>query len=266
MPEIKQNQPAEEYHANPAYGSTDIRNFLESPKKLWDTRNGIRSGETKAQELGTAFHAYLLEPETFASLYAIKPAGTDMRTKAGKEWREQNPQPRMISESELDTIKRMVDRMPPDIRQMLVGNLTEVSLYADILGIPCKARVDSITTDYGLMFDIKTINNINQIESHIYKYGYYIQSEYYKPIIEACTGQKLRNKYNVFCETQSPYRTKLIELDVDYQLLGADKVKQALEGIRKCIETGDWSDKSETHEIIGPPGWAWRDDDNQEEE
>lgn len=71
--------PAAEYHADPALGSSGIKDLLISP--LTYSVNAALKGaddSTAAKDKGNAFHKRLLEgPEAFAQHYAVKPSKDD---------------------------------------------------------------------------------------------------------------------------------------------------------------------------------------------
>src|SRR5688572_17211107 len=68
------NMPEGDYHRHAALGSSGIWNLLDSPATYAYFRDHP-SKESDATELGTAIHAYVLEPATFAARYFITPPG-----------------------------------------------------------------------------------------------------------------------------------------------------------------------------------------------
>jgi hypothetical protein len=72
--------PEDEYHADPAIGSSTLANMLVSPLTAWAQSNMNPEREerdTAAQALGSAFHRRLLEPDRYAVEYATLPDKDD---------------------------------------------------------------------------------------------------------------------------------------------------------------------------------------------
>lgn len=69
------NQPAEVYHAVPRLSASGIQRLLVSPATFWrgswldPERPDLDEEETKAQQLGKAYHVARLEPERFHETY-----------------------------------------------------------------------------------------------------------------------------------------------------------------------------------------------------
>lgn len=73
----------EDYHADPALGSTDIRNLLVAPSEFhWSWAGNperVESEDTEALTFGRAVHKLVLEgTNAFQGLYAPKPQGPDV--------------------------------------------------------------------------------------------------------------------------------------------------------------------------------------------
>lgn len=78
--------PEDVYHADPALGSTDLKNLLYDPAVYWHESphnpNRDRSDDTKWKRVGSAVHKYVLEgPEAFGRLYAAEPDASALRTR-----------------------------------------------------------------------------------------------------------------------------------------------------------------------------------------
>lgn len=74
------NMSEEDYHADPALGSGDVRNLLISPLTYWvnSHMSGWPDKESDALTNGSAFHKRIIEgAEKFAERYAVKPDKAD---------------------------------------------------------------------------------------------------------------------------------------------------------------------------------------------
>jgi hypothetical protein len=57
-------------------------------------------------------------------------------------------------------------------------------------------------------------------------------------------------------EVESPYLCSFIELDMQFQDMGEQKVKRGLHLWRECMKTGVWPSYSSSVYTIEPPGYA----------
>lgn len=147
----------EEYHADPAVGSSGIKMLIERPYRFWYERNKPprpalkkrpNTKESIAKKFGTAYHTLILEPELFD--YKIK-FGINESSIAGTlgegEWlRMQEMQRRLFSR--------------PRRAQLLMEGLSEVSFFwlDPETGIMCKVRFDKFAPAW--VVDLKTTRSV----------------------------------------------------------------------------------------------------------
>ena len=103
----------EVYRKSPGVSQSTLKKMALSPAKcLWDMEHPRPPSE--AQELGTAIHAALLEPELFNKTYTVRPK-FDRRTKVGKEgaerWEADNGDKKGIDQADMDTVNRVAARV-----------------------------------------------------------------------------------------------------------------------------------------------------------
>jgi hypothetical protein len=256
----------DEYHRNAAIGSGDIRDFIRSPQLYRDRQDGvIPDKDTPAMRLGTLTHMAFLEPERYASSVVTKPEGMSFATKEGKAWRDAHEGKEIVTEMESANIHHMRNRMPDEVRTMLASGLSEVTVRNKLAGFDVQCRADHWDRPGNMVYDLKTISAIEKVEGQIYKMGYHIQAQWYRRVIEAETG-KIPTMRLIFAETAPPYRWRVVQLDVDYQLLADQQIDDALEGIASRTKSGDWSDPEDLHLVASPPSWLNDDDTENEEE
>lgn len=259
------DESAEAYHANEAIGSTDIRDFLRSPRLFKDRQDGIQRKETPALLFGTASHMALLEPIRFARSAAFKPKGMKFSTKEGIAWRDAHEaEGRIIVEhDDAEALQMMHLRMPAEVREIFARCRPEVTVRGPMDGLICQIRVDMLDLDGGRFFDLKTIDRIEDIEKSVYKYGYHIQERWYSRLLKAETGRRLAGRF-VFVEKKAPFRWRIVELDADFVLIGDRAVIDAIDGIAARIKSGCWDDPGSLHEMVSPPEWATQELDEDE--
>lgn len=260
------DEPMDEYHRNAAIGSGDIRDFIRCPQLYRDRQDGvIADKQTPAMRLGSLTHMAILESERYAASVVAKPEGMSFATKEGKAWRDSNDGREIVTESEAANIHHMNERMPDEVRAMLTSGKSEVTFRLKLAGFNAQCRADHIDLPGNMLYDLKTISAIEKVEGQIYKMGYHIQAQWYRRIIEAETG-KMPTCRLIFAETSPPYRWRVVQLDVDYQMLADQQIDEALAGIAECEKTGKWGDKEDLHLVASPPSWLNDDDTENEEE
>ena len=244
------DEPAHIYHANTAMTSSKLRAFMKSPQLYKDTIDGLVYKSSRSMSFGEMVHTAVLEPERWENDYFVKPSDVDMRTKRGKEWKQsiELNGGSIISEDDCRTISTMIDRMPASVSDSLSGAKSEVVYRDDSQTIQC--RVDAIRDD--LKIDLKTILDIDQIERHIWKYGYHIQEAWYKFVIESVTKKPAPESILIFCETNPPYRWRIVELSDTYKRIAEREVTNAY---CEFLETKEFLETEDVDLYIMPPDW-----------
>lgn len=262
---IHYNESAKTYHAFAAMGSSDIRDFIRSPRLFRDRMDGLLPvAESEAMAFGTAFHCAVLEPEKFAAGYVTKPDGMSLATKEGKAWRDQHEGATIISAKDQTRIDFMLARMPAEAKALLSGGKSEVTFRVGLAGFQAQCRADHISEDLTMMSDLKTISAIEKVEKEIFNRGYHIQARWYQRVVQSETG-KIPEFRLVFCESAAPYRWKIVQLDADYFMLADEKIEAALADIAKREKSEDWSDPSDLHLVASPPSWLENNTEDEDE-
>lgn len=255
------DEPMDAYHTNEAIGSGDLRAFMRSPRLYMDQRLGIGGKkESAALSLGTLAHMYFLEPDRFAKEVVMKPEGHDGRTKEGKAWNEANAGRTTISVADQQVLDILKTRMPIFVETILgmSDGKAEVTYRAEVDGVMCQCRADWQFADEDgslAIYDLKTCQNVDEAAKSVWDYGYHIQQEFYRRVIRECTGKRPAFGF-LFCETQSPYRWRIVMLDDTLVRHANEKIGYALAGIQHCIETDDWSDTSPLQQTVSAPKWT----------
>jgi hypothetical protein len=250
------DEPSAVYHASEAIGSSDIRDYLRSPRLFKDKRDGLVPDKaTPALILGTLTHLAMLEPERFRQSIAVKPEGMSFATKDGKEWKAAHEGREILSQDDYCAIHMMMQRMPDECRRALSSGKSEVTVRSTIAGLSVQCRVDHWDEKSDVLYDLKTIDAIENVEREIHKRGYYIQQEWYRRVVAAERDGNAPGFVLIFCEKTWPFRWRIVELDADFVELGARAVADATHGINARIKSGDWSDPEDLHLIASPPSY-----------
>lgn len=207
-PGVYLNLDEDRYHADPALGSSDMRNLRLSPPDFWWGSASLNpdweqdeNDDTPAKVRGKAMHKLVLEGETgFARLFArgptqdrdATPAEKSAVTKAAKAKLAGSGRD-MLPAKDYDRIAiaaAMISKNPK-LKGAFEGGIPEVSIFWDKVVeiedqaklVRCKCRIDYLKPR-GLG-DLKSITNLKKIEfkracrEAIANYRYDIQTAHY---------------------------------------------------------------------------------------
>ena len=237
----------ETYHAHKALGSTTAKLVLTSRQLLKDAIDGIYSlGHKPCFDIGTVSHTMVLEPDEFAKLFTsegpINPKTGNMYgrgTKAFLEWQEQNPGLTVVE----PFLWRMLERMPQELREVFaLPGIAESSVIVDNDGWQAKCRPDWLCDT--VIYDYKTIDNIDNIHKQTDNLHYDFSAEWYKDVMKMETG-KTHTHELIFAEKKPPHRWRILKPDLEDVMLAQDQYFTAKEVINTAFKTGEWSDQSE---------------------
>ena len=264
---ISYTEPAEDYHANPATGSGDIRALMRSPMLYQETVRGTYPRETKPMLFGTHTHMALLEPSRFASKVVTEPdmyqpseGGEEKKWSniAGvcRKWHRDMKAAghSVITAKQREDLARMIGTMPRAVADIFAGSKHEVTYRTDMGGLLVQCRVDVEAKDD--RYDVKTIKSIESIERAILDRGYHVQDEWYRRVIAAETGARPKSMPFIFVESAAPYRWRIVDMDADYVALAVKAVDQAVHELHARILSGEWGDRDPLRVLVSPPEWA----------
>lgn len=155
--------PFDDYLADDALQSSDIKNLLISPLQYWINSplnpNRPPNKGTAAKDLGTLIHEVILENPD--KPLAQKPSGMSFTTKDGKAWRKQQLDNgvTIVTEDENRTLSTIIDACRRSgVTDELRGSIPEVTyVWTHESGHRCKIRLDAIKST--MAFDLKTFVN-----------------------------------------------------------------------------------------------------------
>ena len=210
------------YYEDKEYISASmIKQALQGSKKQFDYAMQ-NNKESEAMLVGSAFHAIMLEPETFGDLYAFEP-DVDRRTKAGKEyiaeWKEEHSRiPNHLSGKHSNMLWDMKDSLNahPKYKELIKNfksSIKEGINLFEIDGIKCKAKVDYYDPIQNIIIDIKTCNSVNlpDIIESIDKYMYGVQAAFYLDALNADAF------YFAFITKKKPYDVLIVKYGVSLE-------------------------------------------------
>ena len=122
----------------------------------------------------------------------------------------------------------------------------------------CRIRPDWISNDRTIILDYKTTSQLaepEQFSKTVVNYGYDIQDAFYRRGVSKIEDVEPSFVF-VVQEVESPYLCSFIELDMQFQDMGEQKVKRGLHLWKECMKSGKWPGYSEGLYTIEPDAWS----------
>lgn len=262
---LKPNISNADYQADPAIGSSNLKNALKAPAVYRATADGlIPFTSSPAKDRGTIVHTLILEPETFHDTVAVAPEFKGKGSVAAKaEFAAENEGKIIVSLEVIDQCRSMVDSLLslPEFAAILGESENELSGWYDdpITGLRCRYRPD-IRTDWCIA-DVKTCADASPdgFSRAIQNFGYHISAAHYLTGDSVLMGTDHRQFIFACVESSPPYLPALYVLNEEDLQLGEWQRKKAMSIIKQCTDSGEWpSYNSSIATGIGVPHWAKR--------
>jgi len=259
-PGIYDDLPADQYHADPAYSFSAIKQAMRSPAhlKAWLT---APPEQTPAMRLGTLTHLAVLQPDLFASTTAVAPI-VDRRTKEGKsiweQFQAQNTGKEIITNDEREQLTAMRDsvRIHPAASALLGEGTAEVSVFNQCAetGLPLKARMDWVREN--AIVDLKTTEDASPagFAKSVSNYRYDLQAAHYRRMLKL-QGRGDLPFYLIAVEKEAPFAVAVYRLDEGDLTLADMQMQQQLRAIASCCEFNSWPAYSREVETLTLPKW-----------
>lgn len=223
-------QTDEAYYADHTHVSASMIKVLsESPQEYYQRfiAHTMQDEDTDAMRFGRAFHAYILEPITFATRFAVAPK-CDKRTTKGKEeyaeFMAANAGKELVDAQDIELLKRLRDAIHTHKFASAVlskSGLVEHSIKWEADGLNRKAKPDFIIEENAIAVDLKTTDNASpaSFADAIGKYKYHLQAAWY--LGGLLNVSKTENYRFIFiaCSKKPPYSVAVYEIedeDIDF--------------------------------------------------
>jgi exodeoxyribonuclease VIII len=233
--------------------------FDRSPKHAFTEKE-----TTKAMEIGTALHSYILEPEKFKRDYFIMPI--EIKNRKNKPYPEMAKEVPESQEILLYEELQSFWEIKENLDNLLIGkseNFEGIS-FIDFLNqaekektiewsetffdleIKRKARIDLVKefSNLNIVIDLKSTTDCSKFDRKVNDFQLYRQAETYSRGYTILTG-KPTLFYFIDFETKEPFGCMIHELDEDYLFLGEIKNRQSIENYVKWVQSG--SDKNQIY-------------------
>jgi len=249
----------EEYHQHEAISSSAVKTV--HLKSLLHWKKSIYK-ESAAFDIGTAVHAFLLEPDK--DLVMCGP-----ETRRGKAWSEAKEEAdlegkTLLTKDDYNTCVAMTDSVMRNelAEELLVDEcgLNEVSIFSQDpdTGLQLKARPDLFIPERGILLDVKTTRDASPkqggFERQFFSLGYHVQAAFYKHVLEL-DGYPIEEFAFLAVEKEYPYAVQMHYLHKDVLSFGLLQVRDTLEQIKdvegKDVNFTGWPSRN----LILLPKW-----------
>lgn len=265
--EVAYNQSEFDYRRASGVNQSSLKKILESPAH-YQAAIKNRLIPTPAMEMGTAVHCLTLDgPEAFEAQYILKPDGIKLNTKEGKEWKAAAGRKKVLASGGKDDPWGAVHGMDESLRRLAYFDPSqkdyikhnEVSVYWEWFGVECKARLDRVMVEEGIVLDLKSTDTVDPelFQKKVVGLGYDFQAAYYAKAAEVAFGKPFRFIF-VAVERKAPYTVDLFEVTPDMMEESTRKCHLALKAYAECEKSGEWPNREARIHSLDYPGWYKR--------
>lgn len=262
------HMPAHEYHSAERISNSMLSDLAKSPRHFWARHlwpERPRAEPTPAMLAGTLAHCVALEPNEVHKRYAVKPAGLDGRTSAGKSWLANADGKEIVSAEQYETACYQAQAVAdvPELLALLSSGDSEVSFFWEdaATGIPCKGRADRVHTlsdGRVILMDLKTTPDVSPAEfaRSVWKYGYHRQAAWYSRGYAAAAGVEVAAFVFAAVTNAYPFIAVPYLLDDDAMRRGGSECNRLLELYAECKESDEWPAYGDGVQVISLPSWS----------
>lgn len=257
------DKPEQEYHApKDELSSTGAKLILESPAKFkHEVIDGNRVHRA-SYDLGTAVHTKVLGVGSKFVTYPeehLTPSGNASTKAATREWADEQRANGLvvISPGEAEAMEAMSDAVlnHPVARELFERDgHSEVSVYAELDGVKCRARFDYLPDSGGAVVDLKTTVDASPagFARSSAKFGYHVQRAHYLDVLKQGGGRDAEMLF-VAVEKTAPYLVAVHRLSFEFADMGVVEAREARAIYKKCMESGVWPGyPTEINELSAP--------------
>lgn len=267
---IVHDLPDDAYHSRPELSSTGARLLLPdykgSPKKFQHSITHKRT--SRAFDVGHAAHAKVLGVGAGIVLYPdehLTPSGNVSTKAATVAWESEVRTAGMtpVSPREAAAVDAMAEAVlthPTAAPILEVAVHREVSVFADVDGVPCRARFDALSDEtrngvYGV--DLKTGDDATKVgfEKSVAKWGYDVQFAHYDAVYQASEGRPVDQLIAIAVEKSAPHEVGVFQLPDVWREMGRVKAAEARRIYAECMASGQWPGYAPEMQYLDPPTW-----------
>lgn len=262
--ELQFNQSDFDYRRESGVNQSSLKKILTSPAH-YQAALKQRMIPTPAMEMGTALHCLTLDGEkAFEAQYAKKPDGIKLTTKEGKEWKESIGRKKVLNTGGKDDPWGSVQGMDASLKRLAYFDPSqkdyikhnEVSVYWEWEGVQCKARLDRVDIEQGIVLDLKTTDSIEPeiFQKKVIGLGYDFQAAFYAKAAEVAFGREFDFIFAAV-ERKAPFTVDLFKVDEDMMKEATAKCIAALKLYKTCSNLDEWPNREPMIRTLSYPSW-----------
>lgn len=255
VPALVADMPIINYHAHESISNSGLSLVARSPAHYF---HAPRASSSRAQEIGTAFHTALLEPQRYRAEYLTVEGCDDRRISAYKEAAKAYGADKTLTVSEGNSVAVMSE----SIRANTAANdvltrpgIAELSAFVvdPETGVLMRCRFDWLTDD-GVAVDLKKTQDCREFAfaKSLHNYRYHAQAAMYSHIYELLFGKPLESFKILAVEEQPPCANVLYDICPLAMQYGHKLYREALQQYAEAKHTGNWSSYSGTGVVTLP--------------
>lgn len=227
----------DEYHLDPAYGSSTIKAISKSPADLYfNPFKGSRSSH-----LGSAIHSAILEPDIFKDRYVLLPE-CDRRSSEYKAASNEFGSDFVLVGSEVESVNGMfkASRLNSDFMDYLSSSGdSELSMFATCpeTGLNLKCRFDRLSSTHGYPLDLKSCRDASYrgFSQAFGQYAYHVQAAFYLYVLNLCTGDEPEQFAFFAVQNSAPFKNCMYYIGDESLELGRKIMFESMHKLVQCI-------------------------------
>jgi len=234
-----------DYRSLPALNASRFKAFYRSP---YHFLNQKEVETTEQMKIGTAVHTALLEPELYSSSIGFLP-DVDGRTTEGKAikkaFEEKYAGKTILKAASEEIVNRAVSAVVRsdewDAIKANKGTRYELVVMAELFGVACKARLDLVDVENGIIRDIKTCDDAG-IQKFCYTIKdrlYWLQAGFYTLMAERMYNKRFNFEF-IAVETSDPSTAQFHAVDEQELLKWKRVVETLLLKYKSCVDLDIW--------------------------
>jgi len=255
-----------DYFTRPGVRSTLLKALRSgSPLHYRHAADNPQAGRTASRTNLQANHCAMLEPERFATDYAVFP-GKTRRGKAWDAWQASHPGVEGLTaagHAEATAIGLAV--RSHHAAGPIVCNAQHIEMEHEWrdekTGLSCLLKAD-LVLEMGshrvLLGDLKGVEStdLRTIQRQSYRLGYPLQMAHYRAGIQAKYGAHYRVDVAIIAvETRPPYDVAVVYLSDDVMTHAETEWRDLMSIIAECTETGIWPGRHTSAQVMDIPSW-----------
>lgn len=234
-----------EYRSLPALNASRFKAFYRSP---YHFLNQKEVETTENMKIGTAIHTACLEPSQFDSSIGFLP-DVDGRTTEGKAikkaFEEKYAGKTILKAVSKEVVERAVNAILSSPEWTVIKENKDMRyeqvLMCDLFGTACKARLDLLDVENGIIRDIKSCDDasIEKFKYTIKDRLYWLQAGFYTLMAEHTYKREFNFEF-IAVETSDPSAALFHPVDEAELKKWKNKVQLMLYSYDACRKAGEW--------------------------